>query len=62
MEKMAQNDKKLCPLHFIFQDHTSYDLDLWYTMLKHNISRGFLHFFHILIFGVNSGVKEQKMV
>ena len=30
-------------------------------VLKNNISRHFLHFFQILIFRVNSGVKGQKM-
>ena len=30
-------------------------------MEKDNISRCFLHFFQILILGVNSGVKGQKM-
>ena len=28
---------------------------------KDNISSFFLHFFQILIFGVNSGAKEEKM-
>ena len=28
---------------------------------KDNISRCFLRFFQILVFGVNSGEKEQKM-
>ena len=61
--KMTKNSV-LCTLYL--RNHTSYDLDLWYTCLKGNISRCIisscvLHFFQILIFGVNSGVKDQKM-
>ena len=43
------------------RNHTYYDLDLWCTCIKWWYSQVFLHFFQILIFGVNTGTKEQKM-
>ena len=59
---MAQNDKTLCPLHFISQE--PYIIWSWFMVVhlcKGIISPGvFYILFQILIFGVNSGVKEQK--
>ena len=43
------------------RNHTSHDLHLWYTCVKDNISSFFLHLFQIFIFGVNCGVKGQRM-
>ena len=47
-QKMAQNDKKFCLSHLMFQQPYiiwSYDLHLWYTcMYKMIISRHFLFF------------------
>ena len=59
-QKMAQNDKKFCLLHFISQE--SYTI--WFPFMVHFcemvISPGcFFHFFKILIFWV---VKGQEMV
>ena len=44
-----------------FWNHTSYDFHLWYTSVKGQYLVFFLHFFKILIFGVNSEVKEHKL-
>ena len=67
VQKMAQNDKKICPLHFISQE----PYVIWSSFMVHMcnriISPGVLYIFInllfcTLIFGVNSWVKEQKMV
>ena len=58
---MAQINRKLCPSCLIFQNHMSYDLHLWCTCVKGNISRFCKHFSQILIFRVSSRVKGQKM-
>ena len=59
---MAQIDKKTLSFA-LYISGTIHHMILIYGahVLKDNISRCFLHFFQILIFGVNSGVKEQKM-
>ena len=43
------------------RNHAYYDLDLWCTCIKWWYIQVFLHFFQILIFGVSTGTKEQKM-
>ena len=67
VQKMAQNDKKICPLHFISQE----PYVIWSSFMVHMCNRiiapGVLYIFInllfcTLIFGVNSWVKEQKMV
>ena len=62
-QKMAQDDKKFCLLHFVSQE--LYIIWSWFLvhMCKRiiHICRAFLHFFQILIFRVNSGAKEQKL-
>ena len=54
-QKMAQNDKKLCPLHSISQE--PYIICLSF---KVHICFFFLHFLKILIFWVHKGIKGQK--
>ena len=51
-QKITQNDKSPVFCTLCLRNHTSYDLDLWYTC----VSRCFLHFFQILIVGINSVV------
>ena len=63
VQKMLQNDKKLCLLHSISQE--PHIIRLWFMVhiCKMIISSGvFFHFFKILIFWVVRGVKGQKMV
>ena len=60
-QKMFQNNKNFCLSPSYLRNHT-YGLHLWFTYIKQQHLQGFfLHFFQILIFGVNSGVKGQKM-
>ena len=61
-QKMAQNDKKKLTFP-LYISGTIHHMILIYGVhvQKDNISRYFLHFFQILIFWVNSEVKEQKM-
>ena len=56
--KMPKNSVRRA---FYLRNHTSYDLHLWNTFEKDNISECFLYFFQTLIFGANSGVKGQKL-
>ena len=62
-QKTVQDDKKFCLLHFISQK--PYIIWSWFMVHMYKrigyISGCFSHFFQILIFGVNSGAKEQKM-
>ena len=39
-QKITQNDKSFCRSHFIFQNHISYDLHLWYhrTIIRTEIT------------------------
>ena len=61
-EKMAQHYKKLCP-SCLYISGTIHHMIFFYVthVLKDNIPCVFVHFFQILIFGVNSWVKGQKM-
>ena len=60
---MAQNDKKICLSHSVFQER--YLIWLWFLvhMCKMMISPAIFFFFKILIFQVfrGVGVKVQKM-
>ena len=60
---MAQSDKKLYPSCLISQEPYIIWCSFVVHMWKRIISPGgfFLHFFQIFIFGVNSGVKGQKV-
>ena len=61
-KKMPKMTKKLCPLHLICQELYIISSLFMVCIRKRIISPGvFLHFFQILIFGINSGVKGQKM-
>ena len=67
--KRAKNDprwQKSCTLYL--RNHISYDCHLWYICVKWRylqvcvcVCVFFFHFLKILIYGFNSGVKEQKM-
>ena len=59
---MAQHYKKLCP-SCLYISGTIHHMIFFYVthVLKDNIPCVFVHFFQILIFGVNSWVKGQKM-
>ena len=61
VQKMAQNDKKLCLLHSISQE--AYIIWLWFLVHVWNddIFRYFFSFFQVVIFWDISGVKGQKM-
>ena len=61
VQKMAQNDKKLCLLHSISQE--AYIIWLWFLVHLWNddIFRYFFSFFQVVIFWDISGVKGQKM-
>ena len=54
-QKMVQNNKKFCLLHFISQE-----LYIIWLSLNDNIFRCVVHFSKILIFWVHRGVKRQK--
>ena len=64
-QKMALNDKNVCPSHSI--SHEPYLIWLWFLVhiCKIIVSSNFFHFFKILIFvffrGRGRGVKGQKM-
>ena len=60
-KKMTQNNKKVCPLHFISQE--PYIIWPWFMVhiCKRIMSPGVLNFYQILIFLVISWRKEQKM-
>ena len=59
---IAQNDKKLSVTPYISGGTIHHMIFINGTHLKkYNVSRYFLPFFWILIFGVNSGVKGQEM-
>ena len=61
---MAQDDKKILPVALHISGTIHHMILIYGTyVLKDNISSFFLHFFQILIliFGVSSGVKEQKV-
>ena len=61
-QKMAQNDKKLCLSCLIFQKPDIIWSSFMVHMCKRIISAGFLYIFlQMLIFGISSGVKGQKM-
>ena len=56
--KVNQNDKGFCLSHLVFQNHISYDLDLWYTcMYKRIISPGIFLFF---IFFQNFNFRDKR--
>ena len=60
-QKIAQNDKKLCPLHSISQE----PYIIWPSFMVHICEMiiswgGFFYFFKILIFWVHRGVKGKK--
>ena len=61
VQKMAQNDKKLCLLHSISQE--AYIIWSWFLVHVWNddIFRYFFSFFQVVIFWDISGVKGQKM-
>ena len=60
---MTQNDKKFCLYSLISEKPYIIRSSFMVQMCKRIISPIlFIHFFQILVFGVNSGVKGQKMV
>ena len=60
-QKMAKNDKKLCPLHVLSQKPYIIWSLFMVQMCKRIISPGvFYLFFEVLIFWVNNGVKRIK--
>ena len=59
--KNGPNWQNLSVVPWCLRDHTSHDLHLRAHAYKGNISRIFLYFFQILIFGFNNWVKRQKM-
>ena len=58
MQKMAQNDRKLCPPRLTSQESCIMLYSFMVHMFKMMISPGI---FFILIFLVVSGVKDQKL-
>ena len=47
---------------WFLRNHTSYDCNLCYTCAKWYCLQVFFHFFKALIFWVDNGVKERKMI
>ena len=60
--KWPEMTKNSVVCHALYlRNHTSYDLHLWGTCVIGFYLQVFVHLFQIFIFGVNSGVKGQKI-